>query len=185
MTVSMGAASVTVTTQPPGVQVLVDGVAMNGPTILKWVAGSSHTLDAISPTAGSAGVRYLWTGWSQGGTPSQTVIAPSGAVTYTANLNAQFLLTGISASGRSCRPRCDSARPGNDLPGGIIDPSTLVVDALQPVRHATLLRSTRDQERAHAAAELGLPASTVHYATPRPARLRRCTQMAGFCERAR
>ena len=37
------------------------------------------------------------------------------------------------------------ARPGSDLPGGIKDPSTLFIFTLQPVRHATLLRSTSEQ----------------------------------------
>ena len=61
------------------------------------------------------------------------------------------------------------ARPGNDLPAGIKDPSTLFVYALQPVRHATLLRSTRDQSDRFELAESTI--ERTHYNPPFPPEL--------------
>ena len=71
--------------------VVVDGVTRTAPYTTWWLSGSSHTIGAISPQViGSA--RYTWVSWSDGGAQTHTV-APTSAVTYTANFNVEYWIT--------------------------------------------------------------------------------------------
>jgi hypothetical protein len=88
--------SVTVTTSPGGLSITVDGTTYTAPQTFNWVVGSSHTLNTTSPQSGSAGSQYVWSRWSQGGTQSQTVAAPSSTTSYTANFTTQYQLTAAS-----------------------------------------------------------------------------------------
>jgi hypothetical protein len=85
--------AVTVTTSPANLSITVDGVTSTAPQTFNWVVGSTHTLNTTSPQSGPAGSQYVWSSWSQGGTQSQTVTAPSSSTTYTANFNTQYQLT--------------------------------------------------------------------------------------------
>jgi len=89
--------SVTVTTSPGSLLVTVDGTTYTAPQSFNWVVGSSHTLNTTSPQAGPAGSQYVWSSWSQGGTQSQTVTAPSSSTTYTANFTTQYQLTMVAS----------------------------------------------------------------------------------------
>jgi sugar lactone lactonase YvrE len=75
--------TVRVATNPPGLNLTIDGTVTGTPQTLSWVLGSNHTLFAADQTAAS-GLRYTFSSWSQGGAASQTVTV-SGAATYTAN----------------------------------------------------------------------------------------------------
>jgi hypothetical protein len=89
--------SVTVTTSPGSLLVTVDGTTYTAPQSFNWVVGSTHTLNTSSPQSGPAGSQYVWSSWSQGGTQSQTVTAPSSSTTYTANFTTQYQLTMLAA----------------------------------------------------------------------------------------
>jgi hypothetical protein len=89
--------SITVTTNPPGLSINVDGTPFTAPRTFQWVPGSSHTINAASPQ-GSGGTRYSFFSWSDGGAQSHT-IAPLSASTYTANFTTQFLLTTSGTGG--------------------------------------------------------------------------------------
>ncbi|MBM3149383.1 MAG: hypothetical protein FJZ88_05055, partial [Chloroflexi bacterium] len=93
LTVSQLNQSYTVTTSPSGLQVVVDGVTYTAPQTFSWVAGSSHTLSVSSPQSGTAGTRYAFSSWSDGGAQSHTITAPSSSTTYTANFATQYSLT--------------------------------------------------------------------------------------------
>ena len=84
--------TVTIETDPPGLEVEVDGITYLAPVTLCWLPGSSHTIGAPSPQ--SAGLyRYIWSSWSDGGARVHNVTAPSsGTRTYTAYFNEQYLL---------------------------------------------------------------------------------------------
>lgn len=82
----------TVTTNPAGLNVTVDGVTRAAPHFYGWAAGSQHTLSAPSPQ-GSGATRYTFSGWSQGGAQTQTITAPNASTTYTANFTTQHQLT--------------------------------------------------------------------------------------------
>jgi hypothetical protein len=86
-----GVSSVTITTNPAGLSILVDNVAYTGASTFQWPTGSAHTLAVTSPQ-GSGGTRYGFSSWSNGGAQSQTITANATA-TYTANFNTQYQLT--------------------------------------------------------------------------------------------
>ena len=93
LTVSTAAQTHTVTTNPSGQQVVVDGTTYTAPQTFSWAAGSSHTLSVSSPQSETTGTRYAFSSWSDGGARSHTITAPSSSTTYTANFTTQYSLT--------------------------------------------------------------------------------------------
>jgi len=85
--------AITVTTNPSGLPMTVDGTPYTSPQAFNWAAGSNHTIAVTSPQSGAAGTRYAWGSWSDGGAISHNITAPATATTYTANFNTQYLLT--------------------------------------------------------------------------------------------
>ncbi len=93
------AVSITVTTNPAGRSITVDGVTNTAPQSFVWAVDSSHTIGTSSPQ-GSGATRYVFTGWSDLGAMSHNVTAPATATTYTANFGTQYLLvTALSPPG--------------------------------------------------------------------------------------
>jgi hypothetical protein len=90
----------TVTTNPPGLQVIVDGATYTAPKGFSWVPGTSHTLSVESPQSGATGVRYRYASWSDGGERGHTIIASSSS--------APFMATFIQSD-----PLCSSFRKGD------------------------------------------------------------------------
>ena len=105
-TASAGTVAVTVTSAPAGLSLTVDGAACTTPCARQWAAGSSHTVAAASPQAGTAGTQYVFGNWSDGGAASHTITGPASATTYTATFATQYLLTTAAspqAGGTICR----------------------------------------------------------------------------------
>lgn len=90
-----------VTSIPTGLSIVVDGVTVTTPaTFTNWAAGSSHTLSAPINPGATAGTRFAFTSWSQGGLQSQTITAPASGTTYTATYRTQYELTStVSGNG--------------------------------------------------------------------------------------
>ncbi|MBM3813643.1 MAG: hypothetical protein FJW20_18620 [Acidimicrobiia bacterium] len=86
--------SITLTSNPGGRQLVVDGATITAPMTYPWTVGSVHTISAPSSTAGNT--RYLFSSWSNGGAQTQTITTPSSATTYTANFTKQHKVTGAS-----------------------------------------------------------------------------------------
>jgi hypothetical protein len=93
VTITASTVSCTLTTNPSGLQITVDGSTYTAPQSFSWVAGSSHTISVPSPQSGAFGVRYVYASWSDGGSQSHTVTVPSSSITYTANLTTQYSIT--------------------------------------------------------------------------------------------
>jgi astacin len=74
----------TITTTPPGLDMVIDGEVMRSPQVFNWERGSTHTI-AVNPTQG-ASPQYRWVQWTDGG-PASHVITVSDARTV---VNAQF-----------------------------------------------------------------------------------------------
>ena len=92
--------SFTINTNISGIQFAVDGTTYSTSQTFNWVAGSSHTLSVVSPQGGAGGTRYVFGSWSDGGTQSHTITAPSANTTYTANFGTQYnLTTSVSPAG--------------------------------------------------------------------------------------
>lgn len=84
--------TITISANPPGLQIIVDGSALTAPQTFQWTAGSQHTISTNSPQ-GSGSTRYVFSSWSDGGAQSHTITTPSSPTTYTASFTTQFLLT--------------------------------------------------------------------------------------------
>jgi uncharacterized repeat protein (TIGR02543 family) len=82
----------TITTNPAGLQITVDGTTYTAPQTFNWSPGSSHNLSLPSPQGGT-GTRYVFSSWSDGGSQSHSVTMPASGTTYTANFLSQYSLT--------------------------------------------------------------------------------------------
>ena len=94
---------ITVQTNPAGRSFSVGGATYTSSQSFSWNPGSSHTIATTSPQAPGAGVQYVWSKWSGGGTISHTV-APTTNTSYTATFTTQYYLTMSGGTGGSVSP---------------------------------------------------------------------------------
>lgn len=94
-TAGAGQVSNTITSNPVGLSVSIDGVTYPTPKVVNWAPGSSHTLSLTTPqTNGGVGTQYAFSSWSTGDTAPQIGIsAPGSGTTYTANFALLYQLT--------------------------------------------------------------------------------------------
>jgi hypothetical protein len=77
--------SVTISTTPPGLQVIVDGATVTAPQAFNWTSGSTHTLDVPGEQSDGQG-RYEFALWSDTGDSRHDIKAdPANVTLYTAN----------------------------------------------------------------------------------------------------
>jgi uncharacterized protein (TIGR03437 family) len=142
----------TVSTNPSGRLVVVDGLIQTAPQTFNWASGTVHTIGTYSPQI-SGVTRYFFANWSDGGAQSHSITTPPWAAIYTANFTAAYLLTTIVSptaggtvavspssvdgyySGGSSVQLTATANPGyrfdrwsGDL-GGSVNPQSLVMGA--------------------------------------------------------
>ncbi len=98
-TVNSSRTSITVATTPAGRTITVDGTDYTAPQIFSWTPGSSHTVAVASPQSGSAGTRYSFSAWSDGGAMSHSITTPATVTTYTATFGTQYQLTTVAGTG--------------------------------------------------------------------------------------
>jgi hypothetical protein len=91
--------NVTIATSPSGLLVSGGGAASAAPLVEAWAANSSQTISTSSPQAGAAGVRYVFSGWSDAGAISHGITVPATATTYTATFNTQYQLNVAAGTG--------------------------------------------------------------------------------------
>jgi hypothetical protein len=94
-----------ISSNPPGLQVTVDGQTAVTPLTIGLLPGGSHQLDAPSPQDGTTGTRYL----SQGSQPIDVSCGPADAA-FTLNFRVQYSLTVAATQGGSV----SSAEPWQD-----------------------------------------------------------------------
>jgi len=80
--------TITLNTNPQGLQITLDGQPFTAPLTVTSVEGMLRTIGAPSPQGS-----YIFSNWSQGGTATQTFATPVNDVTYTANFNAGTIIT--------------------------------------------------------------------------------------------
>ena len=103
---------VTVQTSPAGRSFSVDGVNYSSTQTFNWLSGDAHVIATTSPQVGSAGTRYVWTGWSDDGALSHSV-APFGNATFTATFDTEYQLTmNGGGAGGSVAPSTSWRTPG-------------------------------------------------------------------------
>jgi hypothetical protein len=75
--------SVTLATNPAGLQLRLDGQPVTSPVTFNGVVGVVRTLEAVTPQ-GAGGTTYQFASWSDGGAASHNISTPSSSTTYTA-----------------------------------------------------------------------------------------------------
>ncbi len=102
--------TITITTNPAGRQIEVDGNSYVAPHTFTWLSSTQHTINIPSPQNIAEGERYVFQSWSDGGEQSHTITIPEADQTYTATLGLQyFLTTDVNPSGTGT---VDPATPG-------------------------------------------------------------------------
>ena len=84
--------STTISTNPPGLEIVVDGDRVVTPATFDWAAGSEHVLQAPSPqTFGTE--RYVFGRWNDGGSSERTITSDPDVTWYEASfvIQKQFL----------------------------------------------------------------------------------------------
>src|SRR5688572_14407670 len=81
--ISPRTSTITLQSNPAGLQVTLDGQPVTTPTSVGSVVGITRTLGVVSPQT-LGGTNYVWSSWSDGGAATHTVNTPSANTTYTA-----------------------------------------------------------------------------------------------------
>jgi hypothetical protein len=104
---------ITVTTDPPGVLVTVDGVTAPSPQNFNWTPLSNHTISAASPQGNSTS-QYIWENGAPGPTP--LTVTPTEALTFTGNFVHQYWLTTSGGAGGAISPQTGWVSAGSVIP---------------------------------------------------------------------
>jgi len=90
----------TITTNPPGLQLMLDGVTVTAPQSFDWAPGSVHTLEAADPQGDGTPTRYVFGRWSDHGERIHTTTAMPDRTAYSANFVRQYLVkTSVTPAG--------------------------------------------------------------------------------------
>ena len=81
----------TISTNPPGLEIEVDGETFTSPQSFDWEPGSNHTVNIPSPQ-GDDSERFLFARWGDSGGQSRTVIPFAANTVFTAHFIQQFSL---------------------------------------------------------------------------------------------
>jgi PKD repeat protein/pimeloyl-ACP methyl ester carboxylesterase len=90
---------ITIASDPPELQVIIDGSNYIAPEIQQWPEGSSHTISISSLQELQIGTRHIFSSWSDGGTPTHTITVLSSSTNYIANFTTEHYLTVNSEHG--------------------------------------------------------------------------------------
>jgi uncharacterized protein (TIGR03437 family) len=93
-------ATTTIAANPPGLQVVIDGVPLRTPQTFDWAAGTRHTLDLPGgPQSSQSNLRYVFGRWSNDGPRSQTIEAGPANRVLTANFTTQYRVQATVGTG--------------------------------------------------------------------------------------
>ena len=87
----------TVTSDPEGLQVIVDGAAVTTPQSFNWAVGSVHTFDVADMQGDGTPVRYLFGRWGDNKPRKHSITVSAATTVYSAFFIRQYLVkTGVS-----------------------------------------------------------------------------------------
>ena len=99
-----------IATNPPGLEVIVDGERLTAPVRFTWEIGSEHTLEMPAPQF-RPGSRFLFGRWSDDGAQAHTITATTDTTLYYANFIAQHqVATSVNVACRSTTCSADDGR---------------------------------------------------------------------------
>ena len=79
----------TISTNPPGLRIVVDGVETDTPVSFEWEPGSRHSIEALSPQFSGDRTRYLFGRWTDEGSQAHVVTADPATTWYQASFIEQ------------------------------------------------------------------------------------------------
>ena len=82
-----------ISTNPPNLDIVVDGELVSTPASFQWAAGSEHVLEALSLQSGGGDTRYLFGRWSDEGARRHTIRASPESTWFEANYIVQHRVT--------------------------------------------------------------------------------------------
>ncbi len=88
--------NVTISSNPSGQTLVVDGVSVVAPVTRTWTTGTAHTVSAPNIASGSTTQTFL--NWSDGGAQTHTVTAGTTNTTLTAYYRTRYLVRGTSSN---------------------------------------------------------------------------------------
>lgn len=109
---------VVVTTNPAGLQIIVDGQTFASPRFFDWVPGSVHTIGTLTPQDFGAQTRLEFDSWSDGGAIVHDVVHGDEATTYVASFDFSYFVTMTAGTGGIVSP------PSGWWPSGAMVPIT-------------------------------------------------------------
>jgi hypothetical protein len=121
---TVASVNVTVTTNPTGLPIVVDGVGYTSPRTFIWPLGSAHMIGTSAPA--STTVRYTYQGWSDGGAQTHPIAVSSATSIYKADYAVAYLVQASATTPGTITAAplsSDSYYPSN---------STLVLNATAP-----------------------------------------------------
>ncbi|MBC7926065.1 MAG: hypothetical protein H7039_10460 [Bryobacteraceae bacterium] len=82
----------TITSDPPNLQVQVDGRTLTTPEAFSWTPGTTHTIAVprTAQTSGNGSAKHQFQGWTGDGPESQTITAGSESTSITARFQTQY-----------------------------------------------------------------------------------------------
>jgi hypothetical protein len=83
----------TITTDPLGLQIEVDGTNYTTPQSFMWTPDTTHTINVLSPQTGGIGIRYVFSGWSDGSSQQHTFTAGTSSIVISASFITQYFIT--------------------------------------------------------------------------------------------
>lgn len=88
----------TLTTEPPGLRLTLDGQPVTAPRTVTGVVGMIRTLGVVSPQTVD-GVSYEFESWSDGGAATHEITTLATDPTYTARFRVRAIATGLGLTG--------------------------------------------------------------------------------------
>ena len=116
-----------VSTNPAGLEIIVDGERMTAPASFAWATGSEHTLEVPSPQF-RPGSRFLFGRWSDDGERVHRIMATPDTTLYQASFIAQHEVS------TGAKMRCRDPNAACEDPGGI----TVTISPPSPDGYYTL-----------------------------------------------
>lgn len=84
--------AVRITSEPPGLRVLVDEDEIITPAVFPWLPEEEHDIEALTPQGDSASAVYAFSHWSDGEDRRHTITIEANMETYTAFFDASYLV---------------------------------------------------------------------------------------------
>lgn len=91
-------ASYTITTNPTGLQITVDGMNYTSPQTFNWTIRSTHVINAASMQSENTNKRYVFTSWNDSGIQSHSIIVNNARTAIRADFKTQYYVN-FSQSG--------------------------------------------------------------------------------------